>query len=221
MRVLAVDTSSERGSVCVADSGELLGEVRLASSIQHSDRLFRSIEFLFQYLPFKLSDIDLFAAARGPGSFTGLRVGLAAMEAFVSAHNKPGAGISTLEALAWKTGIYDVPIAATMDARRGDVYGGLFRRVRGGEGCPDTLVEDRPPVVSKTRPVVSCPSKSAARLLRRRGLSLSFADRGTVRLERSFYGSLSGFHNRGISCHAHGRPTGAALRSQDGCGDSS
>ena len=148
MRVLAVDTSSERGSVCVADSGELLGEVRLASSIQHSDRLFRSIEFLFQYLPFKLSDIDLFAAARGPGSFTGLRVGLAAMEAFVSAHNKPGAGISTLEALAWKTGIYDVPIAATMDARRGDVYGGLFRRVR-GEGRPDTLVEDRPPVVLK------------------------------------------------------------------------
>jgi tRNA threonylcarbamoyladenosine biosynthesis protein TsaB len=148
MRVLAVDTSSERGSVCVTDRGELLGEVRLASSIQHSDRLFRSIDFLFQYLPFKLSDIDLFAAARGPGSFTGLRVGLAATEAFVSAHNKPGVGISTLEALAWKTGIYDVPIAVTIDARRGDVYGGLFRRVR-GNGRPDTLVEDRPPVVLK------------------------------------------------------------------------
>src|SRR6185436_2505694 len=148
MRVLAVDTSSERGSVCITEQGDVLGEIRLASSVQYSERLFRSIEFLFQHLSFQLSDIDVFAAARGPGSFTGLRVGLAAMEAFVSAHNKPGAGISTLEALAWKTGTYNVPIAATMDARRGDVYGGLFRRIP-GDGGPDTLVEDRPPVVLK------------------------------------------------------------------------
>ena len=68
MRVLAVDTSSERGSVCVTDRNEVLGEVRLASSIQYSERLFRSIEFLFQYLPFQLHDIDIFAASRGPGS---------------------------------------------------------------------------------------------------------------------------------------------------------
>ena len=66
MRVLAVDTSSERGSVCVVDRHEILGEVRIASSIQYSERLFRSIEFLFHYLPFQLSDIDLFAAAAGP-----------------------------------------------------------------------------------------------------------------------------------------------------------
>ena len=72
MRILAVDTSSERGSVCVVDSGEVLGEIRLASSIQHSDRLFRSIGFLLEYLPFQLSDVDVFAAALGPGSFTGL-----------------------------------------------------------------------------------------------------------------------------------------------------
>src|SRR5215813_9589124 len=98
MRVLAVDTSSERGSVCVAEGSEVLGEVRLASSVQYSERLFRSIDFLFQYSPFPLSDIDLFAAARGPGSFTGLRMGLAAMEAFASAHDKPGVGVSTLEA---------------------------------------------------------------------------------------------------------------------------
>src|SRR5438067_7081019 len=122
MRVLAVDTTSERGSVCVTEGGEVLGEIRLASSVQYSERLFRSIEFLFQHLSFQLADIDVFAAARGPGSFTGLRVGLAAMEAFVAAHNKRGAGVSTLEALGWKTGIYDVPICPMIDARRGDVY---------------------------------------------------------------------------------------------------
>src|SRR5262245_24393628 len=148
MRVLAVDTSSERGSVCVTDRGEIVGEVRLASSIQYSERLFRSIEFLFQHLPFQLSEIDVFAAARGPGSFTGLRVGLAATEAFVAAHKSRGVGVSTLEALAWKTGICDMLIAPTMDARRGDIYGGLYRRA-GGNAHQDSLVEDRPPVVLK------------------------------------------------------------------------
>src|SRR5206468_13006652 len=103
-RVLAVDTSSERGSVCVADSGEIVGEVRLSCSMQHSERLFGSIQFLFQYFTFRLEDIDLFVAARGPGSFTGLRVGLAATEGFVSAFGKDAAGVSTLEAVAWNAG---------------------------------------------------------------------------------------------------------------------
>ena len=141
MRVLAVDTSSERGSVCVAQDTQVLGEVRIASSIQYSERLFRSIEFLFQYLPFQLADIDLFVSARGPGSFTGLRVGLAAMEAFVAAHGKRGAGITTLEALAWKTGIRNALIVPMIDARRGDIYGAVYRR--GNENVPgDTLLKN-------------------------------------------------------------------------------
>jgi tRNA threonylcarbamoyladenosine biosynthesis protein TsaB len=148
MRVLAVDTSSERGSVCVTDSDEVLGEVRLASSIQHSERLFRSIEFLFQYLPFSLNEVDTFAAARGPGSFTGLRVGIAAMEGFAAANQKRGAGVSTLEALAWKTGICNALICPMIDARRGDIYGAIYRRTRKGE-VSDTLIEEYPPVVLK------------------------------------------------------------------------
>ena len=148
MRVLAVDTSSERGSVCVTDCGEVLGEVRLASSIQHSERLFRSIEFLFQYLSFSLKDIDIFAAARGPGSFTGLRVGIAAMEGLAAAHQKSGAGLTTLQALAWKTGICDTLIAPTVDARRGEIYGALYRRTRTGSAF-DTLIEEQAPVVLK------------------------------------------------------------------------
>ena len=143
MRILAVDTSSERGSVCIFDSGQVLGEIRLACSVQHSERLFRSIDFLFDYVSFQLADVDLFVAARGPGSFTGLRLGLAAMEGFAAAHGKPGAGVSTLEALAWKSGIEDVVIAPVIDARRGEVYGGLYRR------SEDTLTELQPPAVMK------------------------------------------------------------------------
>src|SRR5207302_6564780 len=90
----------------------------------------------------------VFAAARGPGSFTGLRVGIAAMEGFEAAHQKRGAGISTLEALAWKTGICDGLIAPMIDARRGDIYGAVYRRTRNGEVF-DTLIEEHPPVVLK------------------------------------------------------------------------
>ena len=143
MRILAVDTSSAHGSVCICTDGEIIGEVRLASSIQHSDRMFRSIEFLLQYAPFSLADIDLFAVARGPGSFTGLRIGLAATEGFVAAHGKPGVGVSTLEALAWRTGIHESLIAPTIDARRGEVYGAIYRREK------DHLIEEWPPVVLK------------------------------------------------------------------------
>ena len=143
MRVLAVDTSSERGSVCVTDAGEVVGEVRLSCSIQHSERLFGSIQFLLQYLTFGLADVDLFVAARGPGSFTGLRIGLAATEGFVTAFGKPGAGVSTLQAVAWNAGESENLIAPTIDARRGEVYGGLYRRVG------DELIEEQAPVVLK------------------------------------------------------------------------
>ena len=142
MRILAVDTSSERGSVCIVENREILGEVRLRRSVQHSDRLFRSVDFLLRYVPFGLADIDLFVAARGPGSFTGVRVGLAAMEAFAAAHDKPGAGVSTLEALAWRCGLTEQWIAPVIDARRGEVYAGVY--CREGRGV---LIEIRPPAV--------------------------------------------------------------------------
>src|SRR2546425_13280334 len=99
MKILAVDTSSQHGSICVLENGEVAAEVRLSSSIQYSERLFASIEFVFRFLPFQLTDIELFVSARGPGSFTGLRIGLAATEGFVSAFGKPGAGVSTLQAV--------------------------------------------------------------------------------------------------------------------------
>jgi tRNA threonylcarbamoyladenosine biosynthesis protein TsaB len=143
MRILAVDTSSEHGSVCVLENDDVVAEVRLSSSIQHSERLFASIEFIFRFLPFKLENIDLFVAARGPGSFTGLRVGLAATEGFVAAFGRQGAGVSTLEGLAWNVGETPMLIAPTIDARRGEVYGALYRR----EG--QELIEALAPAVLK------------------------------------------------------------------------
>ena len=129
--------------MCITDGDVILGEIRLASSGQQAEQLFRSVEFLMRSTTLTLADIDLFVAGRGPGSFTGLRVGLAAMEGFAAAHGRRGVGISTLEALAWKTGIENQLIAPLIDARRGEIYGGLYRRVGA------TLVEERLPTVVK------------------------------------------------------------------------
>jgi tRNA threonylcarbamoyladenosine biosynthesis protein TsaB len=127
----------------MVDGHELIGEVRLALSMQHSEHFFRAVEFLFLHIPLQLEDVDLFVAARGPGSFTGLRVGLAAMNGFAAAHGKPAAGITTLQALAWKTGIEGALLVPTIDARRGEVYGAVYRR------SGETLIEEQSPVVLK------------------------------------------------------------------------
>jgi len=147
MRILAVDTSSQRGSICISEADVVLGEIRLASSVQHAERLFRGIEFLLESIPVSLRDMDLFVSARGPGSFTGLRVGLAAMEGFAAAEGRPGAGISTLDALAWKAGeefhIENEWISPVIDARRGEIYAGLYRRIGGN------LIEERTPAAMR------------------------------------------------------------------------
>src|SRR4051812_4053711 len=147
MRILAVDTSSERGSICIVKNDVILGEIRLASSVQHAERLFRGIEFLLESVPISLQEIDLFVSARGPGSFTGLRVGLAAMKGFAAADGHPGAGISTLDALAWRAGeefrIENEWISPVIDARRGEVYGALYRRLDG------KLIQERAPAAMK------------------------------------------------------------------------
>jgi tRNA threonylcarbamoyladenosine biosynthesis protein TsaB len=142
MRILAADTSSQHGSICVAEAGDVVAEVRL-TSLQQAAQLFRSLDFLFKSISMSLAEIDLFVAARGPGSFTGVRVGIAAMEGFAAAHGRKSIGISTLQAIAWKTGLKEVLLSPLIDARRGDIYGALYRR-RGEE-----LVEERSPVVLK------------------------------------------------------------------------
>ena len=159
MRILALDTSSERGSVALTLNGEPGGEVRLGDSVQHSERLFRSIDFLLETSGVRVEDVDLFVAARGPGSFTGLRVGLAAVEGLAFTAGRPVRAISTLAAIAWQIGPSTSPIAPLIDARRGEVYGALFRRegpglveVRGpGAERPDRFLGSLP-----DEPVVFC-----------------------------------------------------------------
>ncbi|MBF0567175.1 MAG: tRNA (adenosine(37)-N6)-threonylcarbamoyltransferase complex dimerization subunit type 1 TsaB [Nitrospirae bacterium] len=130
MKVLAVDTSSEMGSVALLDTADgLMGCLSvnlLGKKNTHSNRLMPSIDFLLKILSFDLSSVELFAITLGPGSFTGLRVGLSTMKGFSFATGKPVAGVSTLEGLAWNFPYSRYPVCPIIDARRGEVYGALY-----------------------------------------------------------------------------------------------
>jgi tRNA threonylcarbamoyladenosine biosynthesis protein TsaB len=122
--VLAIDTSTELGSLALADGDRVIEEVALEATDGYGHVVFGQIEALLERHGVQLTDIELFAAAKGPGTFTGVRVGLAAAKGFAAALGKPAAGVSNLQALAL---LGEGPRrAAVLDARRGEVYAGLF-----------------------------------------------------------------------------------------------
>jgi tRNA threonylcarbamoyladenosine biosynthesis protein TsaB len=133
MLILAVDTSTQAGSVAVLRDERLLGVVSTWVEETYSSRMFRHLEFLLDELSMKTGQFDLFAVAAGPGSFSGLRVGLAAAKAWAEVHQKPIAAVSALEAVAAQVRVSsseegDLPLLVPMiDARRGQVYAGVYR----------------------------------------------------------------------------------------------
>lgn len=135
MLILAVDTSTRVGSAAVLRDGQVLAEVSGYEETPYSMRLFRDIALLQDRANFRLDQIDVFAVATGPGSFTGLRVGLTAVKAWAEVHGKPIAAVSGLEAiaaesLAGKTLSESNShfIAPFLDARRGQLFGAIYWR---------------------------------------------------------------------------------------------
>lgn len=126
MRILAVDTTTERGSVAVVESGELLGELRLAGTAMHSKRLLPAIDFLLQGLDSPLASIEGYAVATGPGSFTGLRIGISTIQGLALGQRRPCLGLSALDVLATRARGTAAVIAALMDAWRDEVYAALY-----------------------------------------------------------------------------------------------
>lgn len=122
LKTLAIDTSTSRGSVALLEGRELRGEIRLSSPQTHSARLLRSMEFLLDSVGWDLGQVDLFAACRGPGSFTGIRIGMATGLGLAQTLRRPFAAISGLDALAWAVPLSHVRIGVVMDAQRSQVY---------------------------------------------------------------------------------------------------
>lgn len=128
MLILAVDTAAPAGSIAILRDGCLLGEICTASEEAYSSRLFRQLDFLLGELKLQTKDFDVFAVAAGPGSFTGLRVGLTAVKAWAEVFSKPIVAVSGLEAVAAQCGTDSGLIAPILDARRGQVFTALYRR---------------------------------------------------------------------------------------------
>lgn len=128
MLVLALDTSSAVGSLAVLRDEQLVGEVSSESEETHSTRLFRQLKMLLEEHRLEMPAFGLYAVAAGPGSFTGVRVGLTAVKGWAEVYGKPIVPVSALEAVAAQAPAAARLVAAVMDARRGQLYAGLYER---------------------------------------------------------------------------------------------
>jgi tRNA threonylcarbamoyladenosine biosynthesis protein TsaB len=122
--VLAIDTTGEFGSIALVGEGGLIEEVPLASPDGFAHVLFHEIDRLLDRRGLRMADMDAFASASGPGSFTGVRVGLVAVKGLAEAAGKKVVAVSNLQAMA---ACGSRPLrAVVLDARRGEVYGGVY-----------------------------------------------------------------------------------------------
>lgn len=126
MKVLGLDTSTLMTTCGVIDENTLLGEFSLSQDMSHSEKLVPMIKEVLDNLDLTIKDIDVFGVSIGPGSFTGLRIGIATMKAFAHLFDKPIVGVSTLEALAYNLP-YNNIIVPMIDARRERVYTGIYK----------------------------------------------------------------------------------------------
>jgi tRNA threonylcarbamoyladenosine biosynthesis protein TsaB len=133
MNILAVDTTTPDGSVALLENGEPRIEINWTSPLTHSSRLLRSIDFILAAAGLDIRAVDGFAVAVGPGSFTGIRIGLSAVKSLAFASGKPAAPVSTLAALASKPGTDEGRfVAPLLDAKKGEIYAALFERRKSG-----------------------------------------------------------------------------------------
>ena len=126
MLILAFETSAKAASVALMDEKKLLGESYQNTGLTHSQTLMVMAEDLLKQCGKTVADVTAVAVAQGPGSFTGVRIGVAAAKGFAWGGQLPCFGVSTLEAMAESLGIYQGYVCPVMDARRSQVYNTLF-----------------------------------------------------------------------------------------------
>jgi tRNA threonylcarbamoyladenosine biosynthesis protein TsaB len=127
MRILAVDTATASCSVGVLDAERLMAEVTIEKKQTHSKHLMELIDTTVQMAGVRLNEMDAFAVTIGPGSFTGVRIGVSTVKGFAMALSKPVVGVSSLEALACQAGSGTGSICPLLDARKGEVYAALYQ----------------------------------------------------------------------------------------------
>lgn len=127
MKILSIDTSTECATCALVDDNQILGELSFNYKKQHSTILMPMIENLLKNVNHSISDVDGFVVSKGPGSFTGLRIGMAAIKGLAQGSQKPFISISSLDALANNFPYFDGYICAMMDALRDNVYCSIYK----------------------------------------------------------------------------------------------
>lgn len=127
MKILALESSAAACSVCLTEDDFLIAQSYENSGLTHSKTLLPMAEELLKNCGLTVGDVDVIAVAAGPGSFTGLRIGVSAAKGLGWALDKPCAKVSTLEAMAWELAFFPGEICPVMDARRSQVYNARFR----------------------------------------------------------------------------------------------
>lgn len=142
MLILALESSAKAASVALCRDGVLIAQSQQCSGLTHSCTLLPMAEQMLKNTDTKLADVDAIAVARGPGSFTGVRIGVSTAKGLAWGAQKPAIGVSTLEAMAYHglAAGEGALVCAAMDARRSQIYNALFE-IRGGK--PVRLCEDR------------------------------------------------------------------------------
>jgi tRNA threonylcarbamoyladenosine biosynthesis protein TsaB len=131
MKILAIETSTWTGSIAVVDDDRLVCELTLHVEEAHSAQLMPAVDYVLKTAGIEPAKLDGFAVALGPGSFTGLRVGMSTVKGLAVAASKPVVGISTLEAMAWQFPYCPSLICPLIDARMKEVYGAWFKAIDG------------------------------------------------------------------------------------------
>ena len=132
MNLLAVDTASQSCSVALLQKGQLRCEMTVNAGDTHSRRVLTLIDSVLRIAGITAKSIDGYAVTIGPGSFTGLRIGLSVVKGMALAVGKPIVGVSSLDALAYPCRSPHLPVCVLMDARRKEVYSAFFEPVDGG-----------------------------------------------------------------------------------------
>ncbi len=127
MAILGIETSTKTGSVAIISRDRLICQYTLSIDITHSERLMATVDRVLKDARMSLKDIEGFAISIGPGSFTGLRVGIATVKGLAFATDLPVAAVPTLKALAWNLYYSSYPICPLQDAKKKEVYAALYR----------------------------------------------------------------------------------------------
>ncbi len=141
MLILALESSAKAASAALMEDESLIAQYSQCSGLTHSRTLLPMVEDMLKNTEKKIADVDLIAVAHGPGSFTGIRIGVSTVKGLAWASDKKCVGVSTLEAMAWHGVSAGGLICPVMDARRSQVYNALFET--DGDGRPVRLTEDR------------------------------------------------------------------------------